>query len=83
MGDLEDGTHDGGPEDPRIGIIKVSAKTATYAIATKTMLGRGAEIVKGTMTGSAPNVNKLRELTEDELQECKCRFPVRRRDEKL
>lgn len=74
LGDLDDGTHDGGPEDPRIGVIKVSAKTATYAIATKTMLGRGAEIVKGTVTGSAPNVNKLRELTEEEIQECKLSF---------
>ncbi|CAO1600646.1 MAG: hypothetical protein LQ349_001358 [Xanthoria aureola] len=69
LGDLDDGTHDGGPEDPRIGVIKVSAKTATYAIATKTMLGRGAEIVKGTVTGSAPNVNKLRELTEEDIKE--------------
>ncbi|KAL8914768.1 MAG: hypothetical protein Q9171_000604 [Xanthocarpia ochracea] len=69
LGDLEDGTHDGGPEDPRIGVIKVFAKTATYAIATKTMLGRGMEIAKGTVTGSVPNVNKLRELSEDELEE--------------
>ena len=67
---LEDGKHDGGPEDPRIGVIKVTAKTATYAIAVKTMMGRAAEIVKGVATGSAPNVNKLRELTEDELQQC-------------
>ncbi|KAL8799128.1 MAG: hypothetical protein Q9182_006134 [Xanthomendoza sp. 2 TL-2023] len=71
LGDLGDGTHDGGPEDPRIGVIKVSAKTATYAVAAKSMLGRGAEIAKGTITGSAPNVNKLRELSEDELTECK------------
>ncbi|KAL8716700.1 MAG: hypothetical protein Q9181_008398, partial [Wetmoreana brouardii] len=70
LGDLEDGTHDGGPEDPRIGVIKVEAKTATYAIATKTMLGRGVEIAKGTLTGQAPNVNKLRELSEEELQQC-------------
>ncbi|KAL8878666.1 MAG: hypothetical protein Q9192_008394 [Flavoplaca navasiana] len=83
LGDLEDGKHDGGPEDPRIGVIKVLAKTATYAIATKTMLGRGAEIVKGTVTGNAPNVNKLRELAEEELMECKWRFPARGRETKL
>ncbi|KAL8734309.1 MAG: hypothetical protein Q9166_001507 [cf. Caloplaca sp. 2 TL-2023] len=69
LGDLEDGKHDGGPEDPRIGVIKVSAKTATYAIATKTMLGRGMEIAKGTLTGEAPNVHHLREVTEDEIEE--------------
>ncbi|KAL8798352.1 MAG: hypothetical protein Q9200_007791 [Gallowayella weberi] len=71
LGDLGDGTHDGGPEDPRIAVIKVSAKTATYAITSKTMLGRGVEVAKGTITGSAPSVNKLRELSEDELKECK------------
>ena len=71
LGDLEDGKHDGGPEDPRIGVIKVVAKTATYAIAQGTILGRGAEIVKGTMTGSAPKVNKLREISEQELGQCK------------
>lgn len=70
LGDLEDGKHDGGPEDPRIGVIKVTAVTATYALATGTSLGRGAEIIKGAITGSAPKVNKLRELTEQELQQC-------------
>ena len=71
MGDLEDGKHDGGPEDPRIGVIKIEAKTATYAISSRSMLGRGAQIAKGTVTGKAPDVNKLREIGEDELQECK------------
>ncbi|KAI9811095.1 MAG: BLI-3 blue-light-inducible Bli-3 protein [Pycnora praestabilis] len=72
LGDLEDGTHDGGPEDPRIGVIKVKALTATYAIASTNALGRTAEFVKGVITGSAPNVNKLRELTEEDLQ----KYPV-------
>lgn len=76
LGDLEDGKHDGGPEDPRIGCIKVTAKTATYAIATGTMLGRAGEILKGTVTGSAPNVNKLREITEDELKQCELGRPL-------
>lgn len=69
LGDLEDGKHDGGPEDPRIGVIKVKALTATYAIATGTSLGRGADIVKGAITGAAPKVNKLREISEEELQQ--------------
>ncbi|KAL8842922.1 MAG: hypothetical protein Q9170_000326 [Blastenia crenularia] len=69
LGDLGDGTHDGGPEDPRIGVIKVNAKTATYAISAKGMIGRGIEVAKGTVTGQAPNVNKLREINEDEIQE--------------
>ena len=71
LGDLEDGKHDGGPEDPRIGVIRVVSKTATYAIASGTAIGRGIEVVKGTLTGSAANVNKLREISEDELRQCK------------
>ena len=51
-------------------MIKVKAVTATYAIATGTSLGRGADIVKGAITGSAPKVNKMREISEAELQQC-------------
>ena len=86
LGDLEDGKHDGGPEDPRIGVIKVVAKTVTYAISDGTILGRGVEIAKGTVTGSTPKVNKLREIREQELEQCKSRLslfglhPVRKCD---
>ena len=76
LGDLEDGKHDGGPEDPRIGVIKVVAKTATYAIAEGTIFGRGGEIAKGVVTGSAPKVNKLREINEQELEQCKLLLPT-------
>ncbi|MCJ1425044.1 hypothetical protein MMC29_002932, partial [Sticta canariensis] len=69
VGDLGDGVHDGGPEDPRIAIIRVKARTATYALAVGTSVGRGIELVKGALTGQAPDVNKLRELNEEELEE--------------
>ena len=69
LGDLEDGTHDGGPDDPRIGVIKITAKTATYAISRGTMLGRAAEMVQGAITGKAAQVNKLREISESEIGE--------------
>lgn len=68
LGDLGDGTHDGGPEDPRIGVIRVKTNTATYAIVRKNFAGRAAEMVQGVMTGSAPAVNKLRELSEQEVE---------------
>lgn len=71
IGDLGDGKHDGGPEDPRIGIIKVNAKTATYAVADRSAVARGFEVAKGMVTGEAPNVQKLRELNTDEIQQCK------------
>ena len=71
MGDLGDGKHDGGPGDPRIGVIKVTAQTATYAINSKNILSRGMEVAKGTVTGESAQVNKLRELSTDELKQCK------------
>jgi len=67
LGDLGDGKHDGGPEDPRIGVIKVEAKTITYAISRKGAVSRVAEFAQGVVTGNAPSVNKLRELTEQEI----------------
>ena len=40
------------------------------------MVGRATEIAKGIVTGSAPNVNKLRELTEEELDQCMWQLPL-------
>jgi hypothetical protein len=68
LGDLEDGKHDGGPEDPRIGIIRVKTQSATYSITHKSALGRTAEIAQGALTGKPAVVNKLRELTEEDVR---------------
>jgi Pyridoxamine 5'-phosphate oxidase like len=68
LGDLGDGKHDGGPEDPRIGVIRVTAKTATYAVARKNAISRGVEMAQGVITGKAPAVNKLREISEQEIE---------------
>ncbi|QSZ32790.1 hypothetical protein DSL72_002369 [Monilinia vaccinii-corymbosi] len=68
LGDLNDGVHDGGPNDPRIGIIRVEARSATYAIVRKGLLARGAELAQGVVTGRPASVNKLREIGEEELQ---------------
>lgn len=69
LGDLGDGTHDGSENDPRIGVIKVETKTATYQIARKTMVGRAVEMVRGVVTGEAPAVSKLREISESEISQ--------------
>lgn len=74
LGDLGDGVHDGGPTDPRIGVIKVEAKLATYMHPDKGALGRSVETVKGVAKGETPSYNKLRELSQEELAECKCIF---------
>ncbi|CAN9392077.1 unnamed protein product [Alternaria alternata] len=47
IGDLGDGKHDGGPEDPRIGIIRVKASTAQYAVSKRTQIGGFVELAKG------------------------------------
>lgn len=75
LGDLGDGKHDGGPEDPRIGIIKVSTITATHAAVRRTAVGRGVEIAKGAVTGDVPDITKLRELSEQEISECESSPP--------
>ncbi|OAP56410.1 hypothetical protein AYL99_09589 [Fonsecaea erecta] len=69
LGDLGDGTHDGSENDPRIGVIKVKALTATYALPKGTMLGRGVEMVKGAVTGEVANVNELREIDQQEMEQ--------------
>ncbi|RHZ44537.1 blue light-inducible protein Bli-3 [Aspergillus thermomutatus] len=69
LGDLGDGVHDGGPEDPRIGVIKLEAKMATYALTRKGMIGRAVETVKSVTKGDVPAINSLRQLTEQELAE--------------
>jgi len=67
LGDLGDKKHDGGPEDPRIGVIRVETKTATYAVSRKNIVGRMAEVAQGVVTGNVAAVNKLREITEQEI----------------
>jgi len=50
-----------------MGVIRVQAKTITYAISRKGAVSRVAEFAQGVVTGNAPSVNKLRELTEQEI----------------
>ncbi|RMX73663.1 hypothetical protein D0869_13376 [Hortaea werneckii] len=68
LGDLGDGKHDGGPDDPRIVVIKITSKTAQYAVSRRTAIGGAIEVAKGVLTGEAAQVNKLRHLDEQELQ---------------
>ncbi|KAF2659486.1 hypothetical protein K491DRAFT_622636 [Lophiostoma macrostomum CBS 122681] len=71
IGDLGDGTHDGGPEDPRIGIIRVKASTAQYAVSRKGVVGSFVELAKGVASGESPAVNKLRHISEEEVKQWK------------
>ncbi|KAJ5217754.1 uncharacterized protein N7469_011379 [Penicillium citrinum] len=69
LGDMGDGVHDGSPTDPRIGVIKLEAKLATHVVASKGMLGRAVDTVKGAVSGSVPPINSIRELSLEELAE--------------
>ncbi|KAL1584006.1 hypothetical protein WHR41_07423 [Cladosporium halotolerans] len=69
LGDLGDGVHDGGPKDPRIGLIKVKSKTAQYAISRRTAIGGAVEFAKGVVTGDAAQVNKLRHIEASEVDQ--------------
>jgi hypothetical protein len=75
IGDMGDGVHDGGPADPRIGVIKLEAKLATHVVNHKGILGCAYDTVKGAVQGNVPAINGIRELTKEELAECM--FPSR------
>ncbi|EAU39250.1 conserved hypothetical protein [Aspergillus terreus NIH2624] len=69
LGDLGDGVHDGGPTDPRIGVIRLEAKLATYSLARRGMFGRAVETIKSAAKGDVAVVNSIRELSTEELAE--------------
>lgn len=69
LGDLGDGKHDGSEDDPRIGVIRVKTLSATYAIVAKNILLRAADIAQGAVTGKPAAINKLREVTESEVNQ--------------
>ena len=68
VGDLGDGVHDGSANDPRIAIIRVRADTATYSITSTGLLGHAAEVARGAITGKPAHVNKLRELSRENIE---------------
>ncbi|KAH7328105.1 hypothetical protein B0I35DRAFT_416554 [Stachybotrys elegans] len=69
LGDLGDGTHDGSENDPRIGVIRVKATTAVYSLVSKNVVSRVADIAQGALTGKPASVNKLREISADEIKQ--------------
>ncbi len=69
MGDLGDGTHDGGAEDPRLSIIRVHTKLATYAVSNRWRIGQAAEYAKGIVTGETPTFMRIKEISEKEAEE--------------
>jgi general stress protein 26 len=68
LGD-EGGERDGGPTDPRIALIMVEADIATYMKVNKSRPIVLFEILKAKVTGAAPFVGEIREVTGAELMD--------------
>ncbi|CAO2656221.1 Nn.00g050240.m01.CDS01 [Neocucurbitaria sp. VM-36] len=71
FGDLEDGTHTGGPEDPRVTLIEVKSKYVTYYQTDVGLLGYAKEVVGAAATGGVANTGKIRELSEQDLDKAR------------
>jgi general stress protein 26 len=68
FGDLGDGKHDGGPEDPRMALIEVKSNYVAYWKATVGTLGFIKEVGVAAMTGQVANTGVNRQLLESDLQ---------------
>ena len=68
IGDLGDGVHTGGPEDPRMTLIEVKSNYISYWKSTVTSIGFFKEVAQATMTGNIANNGVLRELTQEDIK---------------
>ncbi|KAM0717473.1 hypothetical protein Q7P37_007325 [Cladosporium fusiforme] len=71
FGDLKDGVHTGGPEDPRMKLIEIKAKYISYWKHEVGGLGFAKEIIGANLTGGVANTGTLRELKEDEIAQAR------------
>lgn len=71
FGDLGDGKHTGGPEDPRMALIEVKSKYVTYYQTDVGLLGMAKEVVGAAVTGGVANTGKIRELSEHDLEKAR------------
>ncbi|HSJ14271.1 MAG TPA: pyridoxamine 5'-phosphate oxidase family protein, partial [Longimicrobiales bacterium] len=63
-----DEVRDGGPDDPRIALILVTAESVIYMKQDKPTPLVLFEVAKGVLTGSPPDVGDVRELSGSELR---------------
>lgn len=68
FGDLGDGKHTGGPEDPRMTLIEIKSKYVSYYATDVSVLGYAKEVIGANITGGVANTGKLRELKEADLE---------------
>lgn len=58
-------------------MIIVKATTATYSVSKVSMVTKAYELAKGVVTGEAPQVNTMREVSESELEQGRSIIPSR------
>lgn len=68
FGDLGDGVHTGGPEDPRMTLIEIKAKYVAYWKSKVSSLGFLKETTQAAVTGQVADTGVLRHLTEEDLK---------------
>jgi general stress protein 26 len=60
---------DGGPDDPRITLILVTAHSVVYSKKDRPAIVAAFEIARAIVTGSAPKVSDVRHVSEAELRQ--------------
>ncbi len=63
----EGGARDGGPDDPRLALILVDARSAHYLKSTHAKPMVLFELVRGMVTGEAPEIGREEQLSDAEL----------------
>ncbi len=69
FGDLGDGVHTGGPDDPRMALIEVKAKYVSYWKSTVGALGFFKEVGMATLTGKVADNGVQRQFLEQDIEE--------------
>ena len=68
FGNLGDGVHTGGPEDPRMAIIGVKATYIAYWEHNVTSLGFLKEVTQASLTGQVADTGYNRQFTEEDIK---------------
>lgn len=63
----EGGKRDGGPDDPRIGLILISADSAEYMVVNKPRPVVLFQVIKGMVTGNMAEIGEQRAVSAGEL----------------
>ena len=67
FGDLGDGVHTGGPEDPRMAVIEVKATYIAYWKHNVTSIGFVKEVAQASLTGQVADTGFQRQFTEEDI----------------